>query len=138
MWSDSVNEKAVKAQENHANSIQNTIDKIKEQQKVADKISSLAIKRAELEGKSINEIARLKLDELERHHFEEEDLIQKSYDKRVVLRGLANKAQTQEDRDKYNDQIKDLKENEKELSLNYRSFNLERQNLEIETNKRYY
>ena len=134
MWSDTVNENAVKAQENHANSIQKTIDKIKEEQKVADKISDLAIKRAELEGKSINELARLKLDKLERNHFEEEDLIKKSYDRRVVLRGLANKADTQEQRDKYNDEIQALKENEKELAFNYRSFNLERQNLEIETN----
>jgi len=135
LWSDSVNEKAVKAQEKHALSIQKTMDKAIESQKIYDKIASLEIKRAELDNASADEIGKIKLKNLENQHKHEEFLINESYKKRVVLRGLANKADTEEKRAEYEQQINDLKANEKELSISYRSFNLEKTNLEIETNQ---
>ncbi|MFY8165314.1 MAG: hypothetical protein ACOVJ8_01905, partial [Sediminibacterium sp.] len=134
LWSDNVNEKAVKAQENHANSIQKTIDKAIESQKIYDKIASLELKRAELDNASTEEIGKIKLKNLENQHKHEEFLINESYKKRVVLRGLANKADTEEKRAEYEQQIDDLKANEKELSISYRSFNLEKENLNKETN----
>jgi len=135
MWSDTVNENAVKAQENHANSIQKTIDKALYSQKVYDKIAGLELKRAELEGKSAKEIGDLKIKNLEKQHKTEEELLTESYNKRVVLRGLANKADTQEQRDKYNDEIQALKDNEKEIALSYKSFNIEKVNLQKENSK---
>jgi hypothetical protein len=135
MWSDSVNEKAVKAQENHANSIQKTIDKALYAQKQYDKIAQLEMKRAELDGKSEKEKGDLKLKNLEQQHKHEETLLTESYNKRVVLRGLSNKADTQEQRDKYKDEIQALKDNEKEIALSYKSFNIEKLSLQKEINK---
>jgi hypothetical protein len=60
MWSDSINENAVKAQEKHTKSIEDNIKAIEKQRNVTNQINDLYIKQAELEGKSIAEIGKMK------------------------------------------------------------------------------
>jgi len=60
MWSDSINENAVKAQEKHTASIEDNIKAIEKQRNITNQINDLYIKQAELEGKSIAEIGKMK------------------------------------------------------------------------------
>lgn len=61
LWSDAVNEKQIKAQEKHTKAIRDNIKAMQEQRDTAKEIADLQIRRAELEGASIETLNKMKL-----------------------------------------------------------------------------
>jgi len=60
MWSDAGIQNAIEAQKKHTKSIEDNINAIKKQKDITGQINDLYIKQAELEGKSIAEIGKMK------------------------------------------------------------------------------
>lgn len=61
LWSDAVNEKQIKAQEKHTKAIRDNIKAMQEQRDTSKEIADLQIRRAELEGASIETLNKMKL-----------------------------------------------------------------------------
>ena len=134
MWSDSVKESAIKAQENHTASIHRNIDAMQRQRKLSEKISELTIKQAELEGKSLEAVGKLKLKALEKSQSDDIKERQKYFDAIQSARKSYNLAEEDEDKKKYKDQIKELQGSYNQLIDKQKTFGLEKKNLETEIN----
>jgi hypothetical protein len=134
LWSDSINEKAIKSQENHTNSILKNISAMQEQRKLSEKITELTIKQAELEGKSTEEIGKMRLKALDKSNKDDFKERMKYFDAIQSARKSYNLAEEEEDKKKYAEQIKDLQGNYKELLNNSKTYGLERKNLQLEIN----
>lgn len=135
MWNDSVEEKAVKAQEAHTNAIQRTIDAIQRQGEIQREYSSLTIRRAELEGKTAKEIGKLKLDAFIQSEWNLEDERKKWEEKR---RNLAKRWMAEEDEERkqqLKDKLDEAKKNEQDLLDKQATYGIRRQVLEIEIAK---
>ena len=134
MWSDSVKESAIKAQENHTASIHRNIEAMQRQRALSERVSALVIKQAELEGKSLETIGKLKLKDLEKFH--EDDVKQRQqYLKEIEsVRKLYNLAEEEEDKKKYSDQIKGIREQYNQLGDKIKTFGMEKLALETEIN----
>ena len=134
MWSDSVKESAIKAQENHTASIHRNIEAMQRQRALSERVSALVIKQAELEGKSLETIGKLKLKDLNKFH--EDDVKQrKQYLKEIEsTRVNYNKAEEVEDKKKYADQIKGIREQYNQLGDKIKTFGMEKLALETEIN----
>jgi chromosome segregation ATPase len=68
VFSDSVKEDAIRAQEAYTSSIRENINALKQQAEYSKDYSDLFIRRAELEGKSVKEIGKMKLDAFKDEH----------------------------------------------------------------------
>jgi hypothetical protein len=134
LWSDSINEKAIKSQENHTNSILKNISAMQEQRKLSEKITELTIKQAELEGKSTEEIGKMRLKALDKSNKDDFKERMKYFDAIQSARKSYNLAEEEDDKKKYAEQIKDLQGNYKELLNNSKTYGLERKNLQLEIN----
>jgi hypothetical protein len=132
LWSDSVKENAIKAQENHTNSILKTIDAMDRQRKLSEKISDLNIKQAELEGKSLEELGKMKLKALDKSNKDDFKERMKYFDAIQSARKSYNLAEEEEDKKKYADQIKELQGTYKELLDKSKTYGLERKILQTE------
>lgn len=132
LWSDSVKENAIKAQENHTNSILKTIDAMDRQRKLSEKISDLNIKQAELEGKSLEELGKMKLKALDKSNKDDFKERMKYFDAIQSARKSYNLAEEEEDKKKYADQIKELQGTYKELLDKSKTYGLERKVLQTE------
>lgn len=134
MWSDSVSQNAIKAQDNHTSSILRNIDAMQRQRKLSERISELTIKQAELEGKSIEEIGKLKMKALEKSNSDDLKERNKYFEAIKSARKSYALAEEEEDKKKYADQIKELKGQYNELKDKAKTFGLERKNLETQIN----
>jgi hypothetical protein len=134
MWSDSVKESAIKAQENHTASIHRNIEAMQRQRALSERVSALIIKQAELEGKSLEHIGKLKLKDLDKFH--NDDVAQrKQYLKEIEsVRKNYNLAEEDEDKKKYKDQIAGIREQYNQLGDKIKTFGQEKLALETEIN----
>lgn len=123
MWSDSVKQEAVAAQQAHTKSIERNIEAMELQQKRAKEISDLTIKRAELEGKSIKEIGNLKLKSLRDENKDEIEERALLVEKIKSLRGEYHLAETKEDRQAIADKEKEAVKASNDLLFNQTTFN---------------
>lgn len=134
IWSDTVKENAVKAQENHTNSILKTIEAMDRQRKLSERISDLNIKQAELEGKSLEEVGKMKLKALDKSNKDDFNKRMELFNAIQSARKNYNSAEEEEDKKKYKDQIKDLRNTYNELLDNSKTYGLERKALQTEIN----
>ena len=135
LWSDHINEKQLKAQEKHTKAIRDNIGAMNSQRDVAKEISDLQIRRAELEGKSIDEINKSKIKSLKDFQKSEYDQYYKNKDRIAELDAERKKTSSQERRDDYNETIKELYASNKELSKSMSTHNAEMQTLQAENAK---
>jgi hypothetical protein len=134
MWSDSVKQSAIKAQENHTASILRNIDAMQRQRKLSEKIAELTIKQAELEGKSLEAVGKLKLKALEKSQSDDVKERLKYYEAIKSAKKSYDLADDDETRKKYKDEIKGLKDQHSELKDKAKTYGLEKKNLETEIN----
>ena len=134
MWSDSVKQSAIKAQENHTASIIRNIDAMQRQRKLSEKITELTIKQAELEGKSLEAVGKLKLKALEKSQSDDVKERLKYYEAIKSAKKSYDLADDDETRKKYKDEIKGLKDQHSELKDKAKTYGLEKKNLETEIN----
>lgn len=134
MWSDYASEQAVKAQDKNTASILRNIDAMQRQRKVSERMTELSIKQAELEGKSIESIGKMKLKALEKSQSDDLKERDKYFEAIKSARLTYAKAEEEEDKKKYADQIKELKGQYNDLKDKAKTFGLEKQNLETEIN----
>lgn len=135
LWSDSVNEKAVKAQQKHTKSIRDNIEAMNSQRDIAKEISDLQIKRAELEGASTEKLNKMKLQGLKDFQKSERDQYYKNLDEIAKLQEAKRTTGSQERRDDYNETIKELYASNKELSKSISTHGEEVKTLIAENNK---
>jgi hypothetical protein len=134
MWSDSVKQSAIKAQENHTASILRTIDAMQRQRKLSEKITELTIKQAELEGKSLEAVGKLKLKALEKSQSDDVKERLKYYEAIKSAKKSYDLADDEETKKKYKDEIKGLRDQHSELKDKAKTYGLEKKNLETEIN----
>lgn len=132
MWSDSVKENAIKAQDKHTDSILKTISAMQRQRSVSEKLSELNIRQAELEGKSIDELGKMKLKALDKSNKDDFKERMKYFDAIQSARKSYNLAEEEEDKKKYADKIKELRNNYNALIDKGKTYGKERKVLQAE------
>jgi len=135
MWSDNVNEKAVKAQENHTASIQRNIDKMIAQSKKRSEIAELELKILELDGADAKKIGDKKTKDLYKSEAERLALISEYQAKDKQLRREFNLADDVESKKAVNEKIKDNNAMLKELGESFNGWRQKRVILEKEIGK---
>jgi hypothetical protein len=135
MWSDTVNERAVKAQENHTASIQRNIDKMIAQNKKREEIAALELKLLELDNAGAKKIADKKTKDLYQSEAERLALIKEYQLKDKDLRREFNLADDVESKKAVNEKIKDNNSLLKELGESFIGYKQKRLVLEKENNK---
>ena len=134
LWSDSVNEKAVKATDNHTNAIQRNIDKMIAQNEKRAEIAGLELELMKLQGKSEKEIGEARLKEYDREQNERLATLHSYADKDKFLRGKFAQAEGEDRKKELNDKIKDNLQNFTELEKTFNGWREKRVKLETETN----
>jgi hypothetical protein len=123
MWSDSVKQEAVEAQQAHTKAIEKNIEAMDLQAKRAKEISDLVIKRAELEGKSTKEIGNLKLKALRDEH--QNEINERALQIQAVTSLVKKKrlAETKEDKEAIQEKIDNHIKEANDLYFNQQTFN---------------
>lgn len=122
MWSDSVKQEAVAAQQAHTKSIERNIEAMELQYKRAKEISDLTIRRAELEGKSTKELGNLKLKALRDENQNEINSQQEKIKLIQSLRKEYHLAESKEDRDAIAEKEKEAVKALNDLLFNQSTF----------------
>jgi len=135
MWNDSVEQEAIKAQDAHTESIDRTISAIQRQASLNKQYHDLTIRRAELEGKSAKDLAKLKMYAFIQGEWDLQKELEKLEQKRKHLLDSYMQSEDQERRDRLKKEREDVKKQiqdiEDILSTNYER----RQILELENNQ---
>lgn len=134
-WNDSVKGEAIAAQKAHTAAIEDTIKMMDQQKQRSEEISNLFIRRAELEGKSAEEIGKLKLKAFDEANEKEKKQIIEHRKAVESLRKESRLAESEEDRKSLKDKIKEHLDAEDDLVFNQTFFSAKRKNLTIEINK---
>jgi hypothetical protein len=135
LWSDNVNEKAVKAQDNHTASIQRNIDKMIAQNKKRSEIAELELKILELDGADAKKIGDKKTKDLYKSEAERLALISEYQAKDKQLRSKFNSTSDNERKKSINDEIKDNNAMLKELGESFIGYKQKRVILQKEIGK---
>ena len=135
MWSDTVNERAIKAQDAHTASIQKNIDKMIAQNKKREEISALELKLLELDGAGAKKIADKKTKDLYQSEAERLALIEKYQEADKQLRNKFRSTSDNERKKTINDEIKDNNAMLKELGESFIGYKQKRLVLEKENSK---
>lgn len=135
MWSDTVNERAIKAQDAHTASIQKNIDKMIAQNKKREEIAGLELKLLELDGASAKKIADKKTKDLQQSEADRLALIDKYQEKDKQLRFKFNATSDNDRKKSINEEIKDNNEKLKELGESFIGYKQKRLILEKENSK---
>lgn len=135
MWGDSVHENAVKAQEAHTKSIDDTINAMERQAKKSKEIRDLDIEYAQLTGKSAREIGKMKLKDLEKQHQDQQMAVALNARKILSLTKEANLAEEEEDRKAIYDKIAEIRESNKDIMDELATYGQRRRNLQQSVNK---
>ena len=133
-WNDSVNEHAVKAQQNHTKSIEDTISALKKLDDNLKELDDLYIRRAELEGKSTKEIGDMRIKALKDEHKRELQIRDENY---KLLKSLGKElrlADSKESADAIREKIKATQEANAEIYQNDLTFGTRLYNLQLEIN----
>ena len=135
LFSDSVNDKAIKATEKYTKSIRENIKSMQAQRDIAKEISDLQIRRAELEGASIETLNKQKLKGLKDFQKSEYDQYYKNQEEILKLGEKKRQTGRQEERDNINETLKELYASNKELSKSISTHGEEVKTLKAEGNK---
>lgn len=135
LFSDSVNDKAIKATEKYTKSIRENIKSMQTQRDIAKEISDLQIRRAELEGASIETLNKQKLKGLKDFQKSEYDQYYKNQEEILKLGEKKRQTGRQEERDNINETLKELYASNKELSKSISTHGEEVKTLKAENNK---
>lgn len=135
LWSDSVNEKAVRAQDNHTASIQRNIDKMIYQNEKRKEIAELELKLLELDGANAKKIGDKKLKEYEREQNDRLALLNKYAQKDKDLRTNYELTDSGDRRKELADKIKDNRQNFDELEKTFNGWREKRKIIEKEISK---
>jgi hypothetical protein len=135
MWNDSVNNQAVKAQENHTKSIEATVAAMRKLNDNISEIDELFIRRAELEGKSAKEIGDLRIKAFKDEHKRELEIRDENYKLLASLGKQLRLADTEEERNSLKEKINSTKEANEEIYQNDLLFGTKLYNLQLEVNK---
>jgi len=132
MFSDYSQEQAVKAQEKHTESIRKNITALQDQQKTNSKTDALALKRAELLGKSDEELGKLRLKQFK----DQNDLKIKESEKLGQLeRNLWGRLKGNSDEDsrkKFADEAREANKANKALLFDISNYGAEKELIELE------
>jgi hypothetical protein len=135
LWSDNVNEKAVKAQDNHTASIQRNIDKMIAQNKKRSEIAELELKILELDGADAKKIGDKKTKDLYKSEAERLALISEYQAKDKQLRSKFNSTSDNDRKIAINKEITDNNAMLKELGESFNGWRQKRVILEKEIGK---
>jgi hypothetical protein len=134
VFSDSVKEDAIRAQENYTASIRENINALKQQAEYSKDYSDLFIRRAELEGKSVKEIGKMKLDAFKDEHKRKLQLDKELFKQEGDLQRRWMKEDDSERADKLKQELDDVKKQREELNHYKHTADLQYQNLKLEVN----
>ena len=134
VFSDSVKEDAVRAQENYTASIRENINALKQQAEYSKDYSDLFIRRAELEGKAVKEIGQLKLNAFKDEHKRKLELDKELFKQEANLTRQWMNEDDEERADKLKQELDDVKEQRRELNHYKYTADLQYQNLKLEVN----
>ncbi|CAB4151219.1 hypothetical protein UFOVP600_6 [uncultured Caudovirales phage] len=135
MWSDTVNEQAIKAQDAHTASIQRNIDKMIAQNKKREEISALELKLLELDGAGAKKIADKKTKDLYQSEAERLALIEKYQEADKQLRSKFRATSDNQRKTDINKEITDNNSLLKELGESFTGYKEKRLILEKENSK---
>jgi hypothetical protein len=123
MWSNSVKQEAIAAQQAHTKSIERNIEAMELQAKRAKEISDLTIRRAELEGKTIKELGNLKLKSLRDE--QQNEVNERALHLQAIGSLLREKrlAEEKEDKDAIQEKIDSHTKEANDLYFNQQTFN---------------
>ena len=134
MWNDSVNQNAVKAQQNHTKSIEDTISSLKKLDENIKEIDDLYIRQAELQGKSTKEIGDMRIKALEDENKRELKIRDENYKLLKSLRKELSLADSKEAKDAVKEKIKATQDANAEIFQNDLTFGTRLYNLQLEIN----
>lgn len=135
MWNDSVEEEAIKAQEDHLNSINSTIAGLESMKSKMGELNDLYLENAKLQGKSEKEIAKERLKNLEEDHKADLELRKRHENKVGVLYNRMNKARGTEDEKQKTDEYLAEVEALNDINFLVDTYGIRRENLILENNK---
>ncbi len=135
MWSDKGIENAIAAQKKHTKSIEDNIKAIQDQRDINNQINDLYIRRAELEGKSVQELGMLKRKALKEQNFSELVEINKQNALIASLIKEKGKTRNEEETKEVQDRIDVAKEGLSKLYISTSLYETKRTNLILETEK---
>jgi hypothetical protein len=141
IWNDSVRDEAVRAQEAHTKAIDRNIESITKQRDRTKEINDLLIRKAELEGKDIATIGKMRNDALKKENEENLRLIEEHRKKIASLKAkdLGVQASSKDEYfelvKKNNEEIKAEKDKLNELLFETKKYKIELKNLKLETDK---
>jgi hypothetical protein len=134
MWNDSVNQNAVKAQQNHTKSIEDTIASLKKLDDNLKEIDELYIRQAELQGKSTKEVGDMRIKALKDEHKRELQIREENY---KLLKSLGKElrlSDSKESSDAIKEKIKATQDANAEIYQNDLTFGTRLTNLQLEIN----
>jgi hypothetical protein len=134
MWNDSVNQNAVKAQQNHTKAIEDTIASLKKLDENIKEIDDLYIRQAELQGKSTKEIGDMRIKALKDEHKRELEIREQNY---KLLKSLGKElrlSDSKENSDAIKEKIKATQDANAEIYQNDLTFGARLYNLQLEIN----
>jgi hypothetical protein len=134
MWNDSVNQNAVKAQQNHTKSIEDTIASLKKLDENIKEIDDLYIRQAELQGKSTKEIGDMRIKALKDENKRELKIREENY---KLLKSLGKElrlSDSKENSDAIKEKIKATQDANAEIFQNDLTFGTRLYNLQLEIN----
>jgi hypothetical protein len=134
MWNDSVNQNAVRAQQNHTKSIEDTIASLKKLDDNLKEIDELYIRQAELQGKSTKEVGDMRIKALKDEHKRELQIREENY---KLLKSLGKElrlSDSKESGDAIREKIKATQDANEELFQKDLTFGTRLTNLKLEIN----
>jgi len=116
LWSDHINERQVKAEEKHSKAIRDNIKAMQEQRDTAKEIYDMQIRRAELEGASIDTLNKMKLKALKDFQKSQNDEFEKENKRQFELIKKKNATSNEELIKMYDEELETVSTNLLKLS----------------------
>lgn len=134
MWSDSVEQEAIKAQDAHTKSMEDNIKAMERQADISKRLNEARIRDAELNNASEKELSKLRLKTLDDEYAEIKKQALAKYDLEQTLRQQFRKSEDADRKKDLNDKIQALVDERKTLQDTYKFYEIERQALIKENN----
>ena len=135
MWNDSVKNEAIATQKAHSKAIEDNIKSMERQSNFIKEVNDLTLRRAELEGKSVKEIGKIKLENLDKQNKKEWERYNKYYDLIASLRKEKGLTEDKERKEELANKIKEAQESQSDMFEDLILFQDKREILEMETNE---
>jgi hypothetical protein len=136
MWSDSVEQEAIRSQDAHTKSLENNIKAMERQADISKRLNDARLRDAELNNASERELSKIRLNALDDEY---EDIKKQALAKYNLEQTLRKQFKMTDDADRQkdlNDKIKTAQEERISLSTEYKYYTIEREALVKENNAR--